>query len=90
MAKYLRLPVEIEAIQFKEAEKNSNEIGEFVGGGEIIGFRSKDRVIYGGYIRTREEYREEYRDSDWIIKESPSEFWVCSDEYFQRSYSEVK
>lgn len=88
MAKYLKLPVEVEAIQFREEEKNSDKLGEFVGGG-IISFIAKDKKIYGGYIRSRGGFTE-FRDSDWIIKYSPGEIWVSSDENFQKSYSEVK
>jgi exosome complex RNA-binding protein Csl4 len=79
MGKYRKLPVEIEAIQFKRG--NFQELEEFVGGDAE--FRNGELVIatMEGAMHASPE--------DWIIRGVKGEFYPCKPDIFAATYEEV-
>lgn len=87
MAKYRKIPVEVEAYQYKIGMEQT----------DVTPFEEKDYKRVGdmtfvGLIKTI-EYTEEsahyVRDGDWIITGIAGEKYACKDEIFKKTYEEV-
>ena len=80
MAKYRKLPVEIEAVQYLR-EKNIGEVQGFVDDGSLL-YNPDDNEYY---IRTLEgDHR--CTEGDYIIKGVNGEFYPCKPDIFAKTY----
>lgn len=87
MAKYRKIPVEVEAYQYKIGMEQT----------DVTPFEEKDYKRVGdmtfvGLIKTIEDTEESahyVRDGDWIITGIAGEKYACKDEIFKKTYEEV-
>lgn len=87
MAKYRKIPVEVEAYQYKIGMEQT----------DVTPFEEKDYKRVGdmtfvGMIKTIEDTEESahyVRDGDWIITGIAGEKYACKDEIFKKTYEEV-
>ena len=94
--KYVKKPVEIEAIQLKE--DNMIEVFDFLDGANYKETKSMEELedfnqmmLKQGYIEI--ETLEEYMKAsfgDYIIKGVKGEFYPCKPDIFQATYEEVR
>jgi hypothetical protein len=84
MAKFVKNPIEIEAIQF--TGENHEEIINFTEG--KVELKTKSSSDTSLYIHTLEGEMQAI-PSDWIIKGVHGEFYPCKEAIFQKTYSEV-
>ena len=85
MAKFIKKPVEIEAIQYQWDDINvlmdeaQDKIADFIG---------RDIALYGDEILLDGIHGELHvKRGDWVIRQSDEDFYPCSDETFQAIYA---
>lgn len=82
--KYVKKPLEVEAIQVKE--ENIKDIEVFFGG------KLHQVDQYGCITTVYSEFDfgvDRAGDGDWIIKGVNGEFYPCTDEVFRKTYEEA-
>ena len=87
MARYRKIPVEIDAYQYSIGMNQS----------DVIPFEEKDYkrvgdMVFVGMIKTLEDTEESYHyvcEGDWIITGVAGEKYACKDEIFKKTYEEV-
>lgn len=87
MAKYRKIPVEIDAYQYAIGMEQN----------DVIPFEEKDYkhigdMVFVGMIKTLEDTEESCHyvcEGDWIITGIANEKYACKDEIFKRTYEEV-
>jgi hypothetical protein len=83
--KYRKLPVTIEAIQYR-GDENYEEICEFVGTDLVMEYVDSEQIII---VPTLEgELRAD--KGDWIIKGVQGEFYPCKPDIFKETYEKVE
>lgn len=94
--KYIKKPVEIEAIQLKE--DNIIEVFDFLDGANYKETKSTEeledfnqRMLKQGYIEIKTlEGIMKVNFGDYIIKGVKGEFYPCKSDIFQATYEEVR
>lgn len=88
MAKFRKIPVEIEAVQYDGT--NGGEIERFVNGdiGMIGGTLDYDPIGNDYFIKTLEG-KMTVRKDDYIIKGVKGEFYPCKPDIFHKTYEQV-
>lgn len=94
--KYIKKPVEIEAIQLKE--DNIIEVFDFLDGANYKETKSTEeledfnqRMLKQGYIKIKTlEGIMKVSFGDYIIKGVKGEFYPCKSDIFQATYEEVR
>lgn len=84
-ARYRKLPVEIDAIQFTGTGESCTAVTEFLGGNRSGNHHWKSCTNDGGWIVTLEGSME-FSPGDWIIKGVAGEFYPCKDSIFRATY----
>lgn len=87
MAKYRKIPVEVEAYQYKIGMEQT----------DVTPFEEKDYkrvgdITFVGLIKIIEDTEESAHyvcDGDWIITGIAGEKYACKDEIFKKTYEEV-
>lgn len=87
MARYRKIPVEIDAYQYSIGMNQS----------DVIPFEEKDYkrvgdMVFVGMIKTLEDTEESCHyvcEGDWIITGVAGEKYACKDEIFKKTYEEV-
>lgn len=88
MAKFRKIPVEIEAVQYDGT--NAGEIERFVNGdiGMFGGTLDYDPIGNDYFIKTIEG-KMTVRKDDYIIKGVKGEFYPCKPDIFHKTYEQV-
>lgn len=81
MKKYVKKPIEVEAVQFDGS--NAAGIIEFTGG------QARENTEGSAVIIPTPEGEMTANPTDWIIKGIAGEFYPCRNEIFEATYSEV-
>lgn len=82
MRKFIKKPIEIEAVQWDGL--NADEVRDFIGKrGECIGWGEHN------YVFDSNGNECEFFVTDWIIKGLDGEFYTCPPAVFEQSYDEV-
>lgn len=84
--KYVKKPVEIEAVQFIDTPERISEIAEFVGTDLRVNYENKDNPYI--LIETPEGTMKA-SVGDYIIKGVKGEFYPCKPDVFKQTYDSV-
>lgn len=84
--KYVKKPVEIEAVQFVDTPERISEIAEFVGTDLRVNYEDKDNPYI--HIETLEGTMKA-SVGDYIIKGVKGEFYPCKPDIFEATYDSV-
>lgn len=84
--KYVKKPVEIEAVQFIDTPERISEIAEFVGTDLRVNYKDKDNPYIP--IETLEGTMKA-SVGDYIIKGVKGEFYPCKPDIFEATYDSV-
>lgn len=84
--KYVKKPVEIEAVQFIDTPERISEIAEFVGTDLRVNYENKDNPYI--LIETLEGTMKA-SVGDYIIKGVKGEFYPCKPDVFKQTYDSV-
>lgn len=87
MAKYRKLPVVVEAIQFLDNVEALTEISEFAGDKVVVSYDDPNVPVLK--IETLEGTMKA-NVGDWIIKGIRGEFYPCKHDIFNKTYEEVE
>ena len=85
MARYRKLPVEIEAIQYTGSFSNINEIWDMFGAGNVYGPTDQNASTFIDTL----EGRMECKPGDYLIKGVQGELYPCKPDIFAKTYEEV-
>lgn len=81
--KFVKKPVEIEAVQFIDTPERISQIAEFVGGDLRVNYKDKDNPFIP--IETLEGTMKA-SVGDYIIKGVNGEFYPCKPDIFEKTY----
>lgn len=90
MNKYVKKPIEVQAIQFVSTIDSANAILAWLGSYTISAERkSKVDVSKGITVQTAKGEYLSLLPGDWLIKQNDTDFYPCSDEVFKQNYTQA-
>lgn len=86
MNKYVKNPIEIEAIQFDGTKDGANAVLAWIGSFGVDANRVHKTDPEQGITIDGVHGQVEVKQGEWVIKQNDNDFYPCSDEVFQQNY----